>query len=181
MNINYEILAEECGLTNPDNLRKTAESLEKLNSKYEYDELVDICNYFLVTCTYPDKLSEIIRFEDSLRNKKMLSALIDILLGKISTDDAYSQDDYINTRVMAAKAIANLKDTSAVNALLYCLDNKKENYKIRFACADALGKIGDRYAVAPLIEVVKDEDEKSVYLRESAASALGMLGDIRAV
>ena len=32
-----------------------------------------------------------------------------------------------------------------------------------------------------MIEVVKDEDEKSVYLRETAASALGMLGDLRAV
>ena len=35
--------------------------------------------------------------------------------------------------------------------------------------------------MAPLIDVVKDEDEKSVYLRESAASALGMLGDARAI
>ena len=65
--------------------------------------------------------------------------------------------------------------------LLYCLNNKDENYKVRFACADALGRIGDRYAVAPLIDVVKDEEERSVYLRESAASALGMLGDLRAV
>ena len=32
-----------------------------------------------------------------------------------------------------------------------------------------------------MISIVKDEEEKSVYLRESAASALGMLGDIRAV
>ena len=65
--------------------------------------------------------------------------------------------------------------------MLYCLNNKDENYKVRFACADALGRIGDKYAVAPLIDVVKDEEEKSVYLRESAASALGMLGDMRAV
>ena len=60
---------------------------------------------------------------------------------------------------MCAKAIANLKDTSAVTALLYCLNNKDENYKVRLSCADALGRIGDRYAVAPLIEVVKDEDD----------------------
>ena len=32
-----------------------------------------------------------------------------------------------------------------------------------------------------MIAVVKDDNEKSVYLRESAASALGMLGDMRAV
>jgi HEAT repeat protein len=106
----------------------------------------------------------------------MLSKLLDLLLQKEGDKDAY-----INVRVMCAKAIANLKDTSAVTPLLYCLNNKDENYKVRLACADALGKIGDRYAVAPLIAVVKDEDEKSVYLRESCASALGMLGDLRAV
>ena len=181
MEINYETLANECGLSNPDNLQETVSSIEKLQTRYDNSDLVDIYNYFLATCKYPNKLSEIIRYEDRIRDKKSLSALIDILLGKIDADNDVNLDDYVNTRVMAAKAIANLKDTTAVNALLYCLNNKKENYKIRFACADALGKIGDKYAVAPLIEVVRDEDEKSVYLRESAASALGMLGDLRAV
>ncbi len=64
---------------------------------------------------------------------------------------------------------------------MYCLNNKNENYRVRLACADALGRIGDRFAVAPLIDVVNDEDEKSVYLRESAVSALGLLGDSRAI
>ena len=82
---------------------------------------------------------------------------------------------------MCAKAIANYKQTSTVTPLLYCLNNKNEHYKVRLSCADALGKIGDKYAVTPLIEVMQDEDEKSVYLRESAASALGMIGDMRAL
>jgi HEAT repeat protein len=82
---------------------------------------------------------------------------------------------------MCAKAIANFKDTTAVTPLLYCLNNRGENYKVRLACADALGKVGDKYAVAPLINIVADEEEKSVYVRESAAVALGMLGDMRAI
>ena len=61
------------------------------------------------------------------------------------------------------------------------MNNKDEHYKVRLACADALGKIGDRYAVAPLIDLVQDEEEKSVYLKESAASALGAIGDMRAI
>jgi HEAT repeat protein len=61
------------------------------------------------------------------------------------------------------------------------LNNKNEHYKVRLACADALGRIGDRYAVSQLIEIVKDEEEKSVYVREEAVFALGMLGDVRAV
>ncbi len=90
-------------------------------------------------------------------------------------------DVFLNLRVLCAKAISNHKDTSVVGALLYCLNNKDEHYKVRLACADALGKIGDRYAVAPLIDLVQDEEEKSVYLKESAASALGAIGDMRAI
>ena len=119
-----------------------------------------------------------IQCADRFRDKSSLNPLLDLLLMKNIQSNS---DAFINVRVMCAKAIANLKDTSAVTPLLYCLNNKDENYKIRLACADALGRIGDRYAVAPLIEVVKDEDEKSVYVRETAVSALAMLGDIRAV
>ena len=90
-------------------------------------------------------------------------------------------DSYVNVRVMCAKAIANYKDNSTVSSLLTCLNNKNEHYKVRLACADALGRIGDRYAVQPLIDVVEDEEEKSVYLKESAAFALGLIGDTSAI
>ena len=127
----------------------------------------------------PDKvmlLTNIVLCADKIRSECCLDLLLDVLL--FENED---REKFVNVRVMAAKAISNLKDTRAVTPLLYCLNNKNEHYKLRLACADALGRIGDRYAVAPLIEVVKDESEKSVYLRESAASALGMLGDIRAI
>ena len=64
---------------------------------------------------------------------------------------------------------------------MFCLNNKDENYKIRLSCADALGRLGDKYAVTSLINVVSDEEEKSVYIKESAAVALGLIGDMRAV
>jgi HEAT repeat protein len=123
-------------------------------------------------------LMNVILRADKIRDKSCLDLLLDILLMKVSNED---REKFVNVRVMAAKAIANIKDTSAVTPLLYCLNNKNEHYKVRLACADALGRIGDKYAVIPLIELVQDEEEKSVYLRESAASALGMLGDLRAV
>ncbi len=61
------------------------------------------------------------------------------------------------------------------------MNNKHEHYKVRLACADALGRIGDKYAVKPLIDLVEDEEEKSVYLKESATFALGLLGDTSAI
>ncbi len=179
--MDLELLGKECGIFDTENKSAVIKNINALENKYNENECTQIYNYFLAVCKVPDYLIELIRCEDKIRDKSTLPVLIDVLLGKTIVPEEFSKDEYINVRVMCAKAIANLKDTSAVHALLYCLNNKKENYKVRFACADALGRIGDKYAVAPLIDVVKDEDEKSVYIRESAATALGMLGDMRAI
>jgi len=173
-----ESVANECNLYDESDIDSVINKILALDERFEKDNLVQIYNYFLSEAKNPEVLMNIIRCSDRFRDKTSLNPLLDLLLMKnINSKD----DSFINVRVMCAKAIANLKDTKAVTPLLYCLNNKDENYKIRLACADALGIIGDRYAVAPLIAVVKDENEKSVYLRESAVSALGMLGDIRAV
>lgn len=180
--LDFEAIANECNLfeVNAQTADDVVNRINALDEKYEPDNLVLIYNYFLSVCKESAVLMVLIRCADRFRYKSSLSPLLDILLWKSEANNL-NKEDFVNVRVMAAKAVANLKDTSAVTPLLYCLNNKDENYKVRFACADALGKIGDRYAVAPLIDVMKDEDEKSVYLRESAASALGMLGDMRAV
>ena len=171
-------IAKECNLFEEGNVDLSVQKILALDEIYERDNLVEIYNYFLTLSKTPEILIAVIQCSDRIRDKSTLSYLLDwLLLINVDTE----KDSFVNVRVMCAKAIANLKDTSAVTPLLYCLNNKDEHYKVRLACADALGKIGDRYAVAPLIAVVKDEEEKSVYLRESAASALGMLGDVRAV
>lgn len=180
-NLDYESIARKCGLYDLNDVETVVRNIQSLDEVYERENLVSIYNFLLNECKNPKILPEIIRCEDRIRDKSSLPVLVDILLWKTTGNEDVNKDDFVNTRVMCAKAIANLKDTSAVNSLLYCLNNKNEHYKVRFACADALGKIGDRFAVAPLIDVVKDEDEKSLYIRESAASALGMLGDIRAI
>lgn len=157
-------------------------AVEKIEKNYSKEELVSIYNYILQTINNPLILMKVIALADKIRDKSTLSPLLDILLmSKIPQTSQDDKDNYINVRVLSAKAIANLKDTSAVTALLYCLNNKEENYRIRLACADALGKIGDKYAVAPLIAVVTDQNERSVYVKESAASALGLIGDVSAI
>ena len=136
----------------------------------------------LSVATEPDVIMHIIRNLDVYRDPSSLEYLVDVLLLKnANCSDSETKEKYNNVRVMCAKAIANQKNTDVVSSLLYCMNNKNENYRVRLACADALGRIGDRFAVAPLIDVVNDEDEKSVYLRESAVSALGLLGDKRAI
>ena len=143
------------------------------------DDIIGFYEYLLDTVKNAELLCSVIRLVDTHKNQRLLSKLVDILLFKII--DKQDSDEYINARVLTAKAIANYKDTSTVGALLYCLNDKNENYKVRLACADALGRIGDRYAVEPLIDVVSDEEEKSVYVKESATFALGLLGDMSAI
>ena len=167
-----------CGV-DKEPAEKVILNIAKLDEFYDRRELVEIYNYLLANCNRPEVLSGVVKLSDKYRDDTTLPYLTDILLMKnYSGDEA---DNFINVRVLCAKAISNYKDNSTVGALLYCLNNKDENYKIRLACADALGRIGDRFAVNSLINVVEDEEEKSVYVKESATFALGLLGDTSAI
>lgn len=170
----FSVILEECGLGRLDNA-EVLNNIAKLEPNYDEQKLIDLYNYIIETVNEPDILIGVIKMSDSHKNPVTLSKLTDKLLLK------NAEDNLINVRALCAKAISNYKDTSTVGALLYCLNNKQENYKVRLACADALGRIGDKYAVKPLIDVVKDENEKSVYVKESATFALGLLGDTSAI
>lgn len=176
--LNFSDILNDCGLDTdpPEEVLKKISGLEEF---YDAEDIVEIYNYVLANCDDYELLMGVIKLSDSYRAKSTLSILLKILLSDdVKVED---EDEAINLRSFSAKAISNYKDMSTVTALLHCLNNKNENYKIRLACADALGRIGDRFAVAPLIDVVKDEDEKSVYVKESAAFALGLIGDTSAI
>ena len=180
--LDLKLIAQHCGIFSNLDSGLVISGIDGLKDNYNSSELINIYNYMLIHAQEPDVIMYLIRCVDMYRDSSSLEYLVDILLLKnANASDNETREKYNNVRVMCAKAIANQKNTDVVSSLLYCLNNKDENYRVRLACADALGRIGDRFAVAPLIEVVTDEDEKSVYLRESAVSALGLLGDTRAI
>ena len=176
--LDFGVILEKCGIESDTPavvLKNIAAELENLQES----DKPEFINYMLINIKNGEVLAGIIKMTCVMEAALILPVLLDFLLLK-NYDSEYS-DELINARAMCAKVIVGFKDTSAVGALLYCLNNKNENYKVRLACADALGRIGDRYAVMPLINVVQDEDEKSVYVQESATFALGMLGDSSAI
>ena len=173
-----EIMAK-CGIGTVDT-QEVINNIACLEEFYESEELTDIYNYLLRNIDDNEILFEVIKLSDSHKAESTLSILLDVLLQKKPKNED-EEDDVINLRVLCTKVISNYKDTSTLSALLYCLNNKNENYKIRLACADALGRIGDKFAVAPLINVLEDDEEKSVYVKESATFALGLIGDTSAV
>lgn len=182
INLNFEEIAQNCNINNIQDCKEVIARIDSLKNKYNKNELVAIYNHLLSKSQNPDVLMYLIRCCDEFRNPSTLEYLVNLLLLKnFPSNDEELKEKFLNVRVMCAKAIGNQKNTDVVTSLLYCLNNKNENYRVRLACADALGRIGDRYAVAPLIELAKDENEKSVYLREGAVSALGLLGDSRAL
>ena len=151
-----------------------------LKERFNTAELSTIYSLLLGGIKAPNFLRRLICEIDKLREKRNLDDLIDFILD-CDNKNFSEPAEYLNLKVLCIKVISNYKDIKAVPSLLYCLNDRKANYKLRLAAAEALGKIGDKNAVESLIDVVSDEDEKSVYVRESAAIALGMIGDSRAL
>ena len=147
---------------------------KQIYSNFHQKDCARAYGYILKNSTNSKLLDLTIREVNKTRYFENLENLIDFILRT-------TNDDLINAKVLAIKTISNYKSTNAVSALMYCLNDKNSNYKIRLASAEALGKIGDRNAFDALTNIVTDEDEKSIYIRESAAVALGMLGDSRAL
>jgi phycocyanobilin lyase alpha subunit len=76
-----------------------------------------------------------------------------------------------------------VKEEAAINALLTALEDEEDRapdggYPLRRNAAKALGKLGNTTVVPALIHCLDCDD---YYVRESAAQALEMLGDSRAI
>jgi HEAT repeat protein len=163
---------------------KTDVHIELLEKIKEYPEVVavKIYNYFLTLETNPSILLYLVKTIASYNQESSIEILIELLLWKEKfSASGKNPDDYIELRGYIARVLGYTKNTKVTLPLLYTLNNKNENYKLRLSCADALGQMGSNYAVGSLITVVSDNDEKSVYLRETAAKALGKLRDYRAI
>ncbi|EKE03403.1 MAG: PBS lyase heat protein [uncultured bacterium] len=158
--------------------------INKLNEleAYPRDEVVEMINFLITQDATPQALFHVVKTIGKYNDESSINPLIELLLLRGEhKEGCRSPEDFIKVRCLITNILSNLKDNKAVMPLLYVLNNKEENYKLRLSSAEALGRIGDKYAVIPLIDIVSNEEEKSVYLRESAAKALGMLNDIRAV
>lgn len=173
--INYTSILDDCGVDRLPNL-DVIKNIAKLEEFYTSSEIVEIYNYFLNNIKNIELLIQVIKLSDNYKDSVILSTIINLLRTSF-----LEEEDGVNLKIICIKAIANYKDYSTLNLLLDCMNDKNEHYRVRLACADALGRIGNKYAVKPLIDLVEDDEEKSVYLKESATFALGLLGDTSAI
>lgn len=145
--------------------------LKKIKEKYRAMDVALIYNYILDNKTDSKLLSNIIREIKTNKFRQNYNSLLNFI--KSTKDD--------DLKSLAIKTICVYKDNSSAPILLDCLQDKNSNYRVRFAAADALGKIGAKSAFETLKNIAVDEEEKSAYVKESAVVALGNLGDKRAI
>lgn len=148
-----------------------AQLFRELNRGFKGMDVANICNYILLNKKDINLLNQTIKEINSKKYIQNFDGLLNFIL--------VVQD--VNLKALAIKTIAGYKNTKAVPVLLQCLKDINSNYKVRFAAADALGKIGDKNAFEALGTIATDEEEKSAYVKESAVIALGNLGDNRAI
>jgi HEAT repeat protein len=91
------------------------------------------------------------------------------------------EEAIIKLRCSSIRFLGLLNNQSSIVALMGVLNDNQTNYRIRLEAAEALGRLKNPKAVQPLLRLLKDEKESSLYLQESAVKALGLLGDIRAL
>lgn len=85
------------------------------------------------------------------------------------------KDKDAEVRAQTAKVLGDARHTKATRALISRLDDA--NNRVRFFAAQSLGKLGDKAAVAPLLELLRDNADDDLYLRHAAVTALTRLND----
>nr|WP_295930977.1 PVC-type heme-binding CxxCH protein [uncultured Dyadobacter sp.] len=78
--------------------------------------------------------------------------------------------------VQAAKVLGDAKIAEAGPLLIPMLASK--NPRVQFYAAQALGRITDKNAVAPLLAMIKTNNDEDVYLRHAAVLALSRIGEV---
>ncbi len=151
------------------------ENLKELK-KFKKEEAVLLLNYFAGIEKNPKTVYYIVKEITKYKDKSSLQPLIDLL-----TALEGDKEQFLKIRCTVASALGHIGDESAILSLMYVMNNKDEHYRLRLCAAESLGKLGTGQAVMPLIKILSDDEEKSVYLKESATKALGMIGDERAL
>ncbi|WP_026630617.1 DUF7133 domain-containing protein [Dyadobacter alkalitolerans] len=81
--------------------------------------------------------------------------------------------------VQAAKVLGDAKIAEAGPMLIPMLSSK--NPRMQFFGAQALGRIADKQAVAPLLAMIKTNNDQDVYLRHAAVLALSRIGEVEPI
>jgi HEAT repeat protein len=156
-------------LRNPEHATQAVKELQKIGDPVAVQPLCDLYKDF----ESPNILKAIISFKDKRAIPTLTGAIV------------LSEEKYHNG-TLAAKALADLKATEAVDALCKVVVQawpiKSRANLLKISSIDALADIGDKKAVPCLMQALEKRPEEQDFLvNKKAATALGELGDPAAV
>ncbi len=88
-----------------------------------------------------------------------------------------AQEGQEREKILSLVVLGELKSKEVVEGIISILEDTNESLNVRYEAAEALGKIGDRRGVFPLIKALSEDE----WLQFPALLALGSLGDVAAV
>lgn len=157
-------------LRDPEHASEAVKQLQKIGDPVALQPLCDLFKDFESHTI----LQAIISFKD----KRSVPCLVKAL-------DGLTDDKYHNVS-LAAKALASLKATEAIDPLCQTLEKplpiKSRANVGKLSVVEALGAMGDKRAVPCLMKVAsKRPEEQDFHLTKQAMAALGDIGDPAAV
>ena len=90
------------------------------------------------------------------------------------------EDGDAEIRAQATKVLADARYAKALKALLKMVHNVDEP-RGQFFAALALGKLGNKEAINPILEMLRANNDEDAYLRHAGATALVWIGDFDAI
>jgi HEAT repeat protein len=156
-------------LRNPEHATEAVKQLEKIGDPVAVEPLCGLFKDF----ESHNILKAIISFKDKRAIPTYIKAL-------------YLSEEKYHNATLAARALADLKATEAVEPLCKIIEErwpiKSRANLAKISAIEALAKIGDKKAVPCLIGALeKKPEDQDFFVNKKAAQALGELGDPSAI
>ena len=105
-------------------------------------------------------------------------------IGQIANDNPGKSDPLLELLsdedpeiiAQAVKVLGDVKNVDAGPSLLPLL--KHENDRVKFFAAQAIGRIGYKEAIQPLLDLIAANNDEDVYLRHAGVLALSRIGEV---
>jgi HEAT repeat protein len=88
-------------------------------------------------------------------------------------------DADLEVRAQSAKVLGDLREPRAFDRLIVALQD--ENLRVRMYAAISLGKLGRKEAVAPLLEMLRENADRDPFVRHAGVAALAWIGDVEPI
>jgi quinoprotein glucose dehydrogenase len=100
-------------------------------------------------------------------------------LGRTAPVRGFLGDPDPEVRAQSAKVLGDRRDPAALEGLVRAL--KDESLRVRLFASIALGRLGRKEAVGPLLELLRENADRDPFVRHGGVSALARIGEVEPI